>query len=247
MHLLVSVRSAAEAREAVAGGADIVDAKEPTRGPLGMVDPSVLRAIAAAVPVGMPLSVALGDCTGADAAAESVRAVAEGLGIGRAAQYLKIGFHGVGRRELVDEILGSAVAAAQGAGMAIVAAAYADHAAVGSPDPDVIASAAARQGAEGVLLDAWTKDGRTLLDWIEPSPLRRWVARSGRLGLLTAVAGSLDLATLPRVLESGADIVGVRGAACEGGRSGELRRERVARLREAVAAAGSPGSSAARG
>jgi uncharacterized protein (UPF0264 family) len=121
--------------------------------------------------------------------------------------------------------------------VAIVAAAYADHAAIGSPDPDVIATAAARQGAEGVLLDTWAKDGRTLLDWIEPSALRRWVARSSALGLLTAVAGSLDLATLPRVLESGADIVGVRGAACEGGRSGELRRERVARLREAVAAA----------
>ena len=32
MRLLVSVRSAAEAAAAVAGGADIVDAKEPDRG-----------------------------------------------------------------------------------------------------------------------------------------------------------------------------------------------------------------------
>ena len=33
--LLVSVRSAAEAATALAGGADLIDVKEPSRGPLG--------------------------------------------------------------------------------------------------------------------------------------------------------------------------------------------------------------------
>jgi len=43
--LLASVRSAAEAALAVTAGADIVDAKEPSAGALGRVDPAILRAI----------------------------------------------------------------------------------------------------------------------------------------------------------------------------------------------------------
>ena len=43
MRLLVSVRSAAEVGPALAGGADIIDAKEPGRGSLGAGDrPTVL-------------------------------------------------------------------------------------------------------------------------------------------------------------------------------------------------------------
>ena len=71
MRLLVSVRSAAEVASAVAGGADIVDAKEPDRGALGAVSGPVLRAIAARVPAALPLSVALGDPEDAGGLAEA--------------------------------------------------------------------------------------------------------------------------------------------------------------------------------
>src|SRR5207244_7336185 len=43
--LLVSVRSAAEAETALAGGADVVDVKEPRRGALGPADPSVWKQV----------------------------------------------------------------------------------------------------------------------------------------------------------------------------------------------------------
>jgi uncharacterized protein (UPF0264 family) len=43
--LLVSVRSAVEARAARAGGCDLIDAKEPSRGPLGAVTPDVLAEV----------------------------------------------------------------------------------------------------------------------------------------------------------------------------------------------------------
>ena len=49
MRLLVSVTSAAEASAALAGGADVIDAKDPRRGALGAVSPQTLRAILAAV------------------------------------------------------------------------------------------------------------------------------------------------------------------------------------------------------
>ncbi|MCY2963839.1 MAG: hypothetical protein NT069_09370, partial [Planctomycetota bacterium] len=62
--LLVSVRSATEARAALEGGCDILDVKEPSRGPLGMADLSVIREIASAAQSLYPtvsLSVALGE------------------------------------------------------------------------------------------------------------------------------------------------------------------------------------------
>ena len=59
--LLVSVRSAAEAVAAVAGGASVIDVKEPDRGPLGRADVSVWREVRAVVPASIPVSVALGE------------------------------------------------------------------------------------------------------------------------------------------------------------------------------------------
>ena len=43
--LLVSVRSAAEAMEALAGGADMIDVKEPKRGSLGVADMSTIAEV----------------------------------------------------------------------------------------------------------------------------------------------------------------------------------------------------------
>ncbi|MFL5577756.1 MAG: (5-formylfuran-3-yl)methyl phosphate synthase, partial [Gemmatimonadaceae bacterium] len=61
MHLLVSVSSAAEAAAALAGGADLVDAKDPSAGALGAVSDGALRGIVAAVSGARPVSAALGD------------------------------------------------------------------------------------------------------------------------------------------------------------------------------------------
>ena len=66
--LLVSVRDAAEARGALAGGADIVDVKEPSRGALGRADAAVWAEIAAVCRAASPsprtaMSVALGEAT----------------------------------------------------------------------------------------------------------------------------------------------------------------------------------------
>ena len=59
--LLVSVRSVEEALDALAGGASIIDIKEPARGPLGRADTEVWQAIRETLPVGVCLSVALGE------------------------------------------------------------------------------------------------------------------------------------------------------------------------------------------
>ena len=62
--LLVSVRNPEEALLAVRGGADIVDVKEPSAGPLGMAPLDTLRHILQTfenIPQPPPLSFALGE------------------------------------------------------------------------------------------------------------------------------------------------------------------------------------------
>ena len=59
--LLVSVRDAAEAEAALAGGADLIDVKEPSRGPLGRADAGVIRYVVKAVGGRAPVSAALGE------------------------------------------------------------------------------------------------------------------------------------------------------------------------------------------
>ncbi len=62
--LLVSVRSAQEADAALAGGCDILDVKDPSRGPLGMASRQVIESVAdVAARAGVPCSAACGEAT----------------------------------------------------------------------------------------------------------------------------------------------------------------------------------------
>src|SRR5213082_3340205 len=61
MRLLVSVVSVEEARRALAGGADIIDVKDPNEGALGAPSPRTLSEVVREVGGRAPVSVALGD------------------------------------------------------------------------------------------------------------------------------------------------------------------------------------------
>jgi (5-formylfuran-3-yl)methyl phosphate synthase len=234
MRLLVSVRSAAEAESALAGGADIIDAKDPSRGALGAVDPVTLRSIAGQVPAGVPLSVALGDMGSRAEVEGAIRRLsierADGL------VFLKLGFAGIRDETVVEELLGTALGATAPPAPrpTSVAVAYADHAGAGSPTPGAIVRAATRVGAGGVLLDTWVKDGRNLFHWMTPAALSSWIAGARAAGLLVAVAGSLGPEQLTLLDNPLPDIVGVRGAACLGGRGGQVDVARVCALRSAL-------------
>jgi uncharacterized protein (UPF0264 family) len=234
MRLLVSVRSAAEALVAAENGADIVDAKEPAAGALGAVAAEVLAEIVDALPPEMPLGVALGDVRTADELTRVLDRIA--LPSRSGAVFLKLGFAGVSQAEQVVELLRQAVAEARarGASLSVVAAAYADHTRAGSPAPDAVLDAAAAAGAGGTLIDTWTKGEGGLLDYVPVAELRRWVRRARGHGLLAAVAGSVGPEAIPTLMAVEPDIVGVRGAACRGGRAGRLDPTRVRRLRAAL-------------
>src|SRR5262245_29672057 len=59
--LLISVRSAVEVEAALAGGADLIDIKEPRRGPLGPADPDIVADVLRAVGGRRPVSAACGE------------------------------------------------------------------------------------------------------------------------------------------------------------------------------------------
>lgn len=233
MQLLVSVTSPAEALAALAGGADVVDAKDPAAGALGAVTLPTLRDIHAAVAGGRPLTAALGD---AAVEAETERAARAFAAAGAA--LVKVGFAGISDPARATALAAAAVrGAADGSSEAggVVVVAYADAARVASPSPDASLDVATRAGARGVLLDTADKRGPGLRELQAPAALAAWVAEAHARGLLVAVAGKLALHHLSYARDAGADIVGVRGAACDGGRAGRIDVGRVRDLRAALA------------
>jgi uncharacterized protein (UPF0264 family) len=234
MKLLVSVRDAAEAAAARAGGADIIDAKEPASGALGAVDPATFHHIVAAVGDARPVTAALGDALDEAAVERTADAYARA-----GATLVKIGFAGVASRRRVVSLLAAARGGAAGhAG--VVATAYADADRVASPDPFAVVDAAAAAGATGVLLDTADKHGPGLPGLMSAATLFSWVSAARDARLLVALAGRLTLDDFGFVRDAGADIVGVRGAACDGGRTGRIAAARVHALRLAVSRRSAP-------
>jgi uncharacterized protein (UPF0264 family) len=239
MRLLVSLRAADEVAAALAGGADIIDAKEPAHGSLGPVSPDVLRAISSRVPSSVPFSIALGDFTDTVAVEDAVSIA------GRTRQqgplYLKLGFAGEPSAEAVSTLIGVAHRAAHPApGAVVVPVAYADSVNAGSPLPEDILSAAVGAAARAFLVDTYTKDGCGLLDWLDPERLRSLARRARAASMVFGLAGSLDLGAVEQVAGL-ADVVGVRGAACRGGRGGTVDTALVRSLRERLEAGAASG------
>jgi uncharacterized protein (UPF0264 family) len=113
----------------------------------------------------------------------------------------------------------------------VVAVAYADVDRAAAVAGSAFVAVAVRAGAAGVLLDTANKTGPGLRALLSPTALSAWVSDGRAAGLLVALAGKLTAEDLAFVRDTGADIAGVRGAACDGGRGGRVSVERVALLR----------------
>ena len=220
MKLLVSVSSADEAEIALLAGADVIDAKDPSVGALGAVGLDVFADIHAVVGKRRALSAALGDVADVGDAERLASSF-----IARGARIVKIGFAAISSQARVRELIEVAVGVSDGA--SVVAVGYADASAVGSIDAHRLIETAARAGANGVLVDTADKAGPGLTALWTEGELSTWVACAHDHELFAAVAGKLHASDLSRVGGSGADIAGVRGAACTGGRNGRVSRELV--------------------
>lgn len=221
--LLVSVRDGSEVPDAIAGGGDIIDVKEPLAGPLGAPSPECVRSVANCLGRQRPLSVAVGELVDLD------RLDLEALLAIEPASYFKIGLSSVAQdRRLWEAFEAFCVRVRRVA--APVAVAYADWRAAASCAPREVLDRGYDAGCRTFLIDTYQKNGRDLWAELEPTELRELVDYAHQLGGEIAVAGSLALTNVAWARMAGADIVGVRGAACREGRNSRIDAECVRRI-----------------
>jgi uncharacterized protein (UPF0264 family) len=213
--LLVSVRTAEEAAAALAGGAAIIDVKEPGRGPLGRADDRAVADVVRLVAGRRPVSAACGELRGAVPPPPGLAFLKWGLAGCGAADWKAL-FGAAERESLRASPVGTAVAVA-----------YADWRAAGAPPvDDVVAFALARPGGV-LLLDTFQKAASagapsaaapTLLDFLPIQKLALYCTLCRERGVRVALAGSLGAGEIARLAPLGPDWLAVRGAACAGGR-----------------------------
>ncbi len=225
--LLVSVRNTAEAQIAVDGGADIIDIKEPSRGPLGAAEADVVAQIVAVVANRKPVSVAVGELTEDHAAIAGLEGVA----------FAKIGLAGCGNRP--DwRVRWRSIIRTWPSSVAPVAVAYADWRAANAPPPEEVLAAALEEGCPALLVDTWDKSSGTLFDQWEKGEVVGFCGRVRAAGLAVVLAGALDGESLLVAIGCGPNLVAVRGAACAGGRFGAITVSKMCAVRNAVSPAG---------
>jgi uncharacterized protein (UPF0264 family) len=230
--LLVSVVSADEVAAALEGGSDVVDVKNPAEGSLGAPVPSLLRDVRSRVGRPLLVSAALGDAPHLPGTLALAAAGAAACDV----DYVKVGLLGSSRPEQALDLLAAVCQAATEANarVRIVAVAYADAARVGGLPPGALPAVAHRAGAHGAMLDTAVKDGTSTFLALGPEGVAHFLAEARALGLMTALAGALGPDDLARAGGMGVDLVGVRGAACDGGRNGRVSATRVRALRDVL-------------
>lgn len=231
MRLMISVVSAMEACEAQTGGAEILDVKNPVEGSLGAHSPSVIREIKAIASGGVKLSAAIGDMPDLPGTAALAALGAATCGV----DFVKVGLFGPRTEPNVIALLREVRQAVAGRDTSVIAAAYADFRRAGTLDPRNLPAWAAAAGVHGCLLDTAIKDGRSLLEFMDPPELRRIVERAHQAGLIIGFAGTLREEDLNIVRDTGADIVGLRSAVCRNrNREEPLEAARVHQIRRTL-------------
>ncbi len=230
--LLVSVRDATEALAALAGGADVIDVKEPERGSLGAAETTTIAAVVRAVNGRAPVTAAAGELI--DFAHAPQAPIPAGVSL------FKIGLAGCGSvanwqsrwKEMIAIMWPHADAPRHA-----VAVAYADWRIADAPQPVEVFRAAVDFRCPALLIDTWNKSAGPLFDHWSGQELRRFVQFVRSQKLLVVLAGSLVGESLVAAARLRPDLLAVRTAACDAGRAGHVSRDRVASLRKAIAVA----------
>lgn len=229
--LLVSVRNATEAADALAGGADWIDLKEPRRGPLGAVDPVVAREVVALVGAQAPLSAAAGELVDLAPSDQHARTSLQGLLATPGISHVKLGLSncaGIDWRPRWDAAHDEVVAA----GKALVAVIYADASDAKSPPAEKILDEAIRCNCSWALWDTFEKSGESLVEALGIATLSQQLRRARSAGLRTVVAGRLDESRISLLPLELIDMVAVRGAVCVGSRNTAVCPRRTRALRD---------------
>lgn len=226
--LLVSVRNASEAESALAGGADLIDIKEPSRGALGAADEAVWREVLATVGGRAPVSAALGELLELDGPIATP--ALEGF------TFVKAGLAGAANDEHWQQHL-AALHRELPDTTKLVAVAYADHTHAAAPNPWRVLDAAISLRLPALLVDTFDKRRGDLWSALSDEAVGEIVRAAQRVGVAVALAGSLTLATVPRAAQHSPDWIAVRGAACLAGRDSVIDVARISALKQAIASA----------
>ncbi len=239
--LLVSVRDAAEARIALNGGAAIVDIKEPANGSLGRASSAVQAEVIKA------LTIENGDTIRSSRRVVVTAALGELLECETPEAFLpvagvalyKLGLSSCNATNSWMACLDAWYQRIAGSGANLVAVAYADHAAAKAPAPQQVLDFAVRRRLPFFLIDTFVKGTGSLRDFLTTRELSCLIAHAHANGVAVALAGSLRRQDVAPMVELGADVLAVRGAACaDGERRRGIDAGRVADLMRALTAAG---------
>jgi len=230
VNLLVSVRSRQEAAAALAGGADIIDIKEPSQGSLGRAAASVMDDITRFVRSQSPetiVSAALGEV--AKIATSSRRIVWPETSL----NLVKCGLSGL--LPNVNQWQDSWQSFRQSKAVCHlnqwVAVSYADYQRANAPAPLDVFEEGFRIGCPVMLVDTFVKDGTGLFDWMSPPELKELRRVTQSSGTKLALAGQISASQIPQVLAADPDIIAVRGAVCaHGDRGATVTADRVHQL-----------------
>lgn len=224
---MISVVSADEAREALQGGAEILDIKNPAEGSLGAQSPQTIKEIKKLATGKVKISVAIGDLPNLPGTAALAALGAAVCG----ADYVKAGLYGPRNEADAIALLGAVKSALHQYECSIIAAGYADSNRTGSLRPEFLPRVALAAGVQGCLLDTAIKDGHNLFDFIDLQEIGRLIEEAHAGGLMFGLAGALREQDLPVVRDLGADVVGLRTLVCRNNqRNGPLDAALVRRL-----------------
>ncbi|HSO25560.1 MAG TPA: (5-formylfuran-3-yl)methyl phosphate synthase [Methanobacteriaceae archaeon] len=234
MLLLISPINTEEALEAIEGGADIVDVKNPKEGSLGASFPWIIKGVREMTPKDMLVSATLGDVPYKPG---TVSLAAMGALVS-GADYIKVGLYGTSNYDEALEVMENVVRTVRenSSDAVVVASGYADAHRVGAISPMEIPKVAAEAGADLAMVDTAVKDGKTLFDFMDMDDLQKFVNEIHDYGLKSALAGSVKKDQLKPLYDINCDVVGVRGAACLGGdrNTGKIHRNAVAELKDMI-------------
>jgi (5-formylfuran-3-yl)methyl phosphate synthase len=234
LKLLISPKNEKEALEAIAGGADIIDVKNPQEGPLGANFPWVIKRIKQITPANIEVSCTLGEVPNLPGSMALAALGAATTGV----DYIKAGLYGLKTSEEAVHLMRNVTKAAKdhNSSIKVVASGYADAIRISTVDPLAVPEIAYEAQADIAMLDTAIKDGKSLFTFLTKPQLQQFVDAAHSYGLKAALAGSLQKEDLPAVCALGVDVVGLRGAACtlNDRVNGQITREKVQELVEVV-------------
>lgn len=234
--MLASVMNATEAELALAGGADVIDIKDARLGALGAASLEesalIIRAVRA-FKTDTLISATVGDLPMVPSVLSAACAERAALGV----DYVKIGL-------MNGESLTACIAALSALklpqGTRLVAVLFAD---IQAPS-DALLNALSNAGFAGVVVDTFDKTSGSLFahsaNWPLGETLHSAVEVAREHGLFTGLAGGLGLNDIETLHQTGAAILGFRGALCSGAqRVASLQLTHVKQVRHQMAKASS--------